>query len=124
MKLSVVILGWVTIWNCWNLKACIYLQTRISKMDGMKKNYRSVTEIEEEIKNVDIGNFLDFDDDGKYEFAKCEGFFGPLLGHIEAKFSGKEGVRYGSEALKTCEIWIKRVPKVKRDAGVKKEKER
>ena len=59
---------------------------------------------------MDIGNFLDFDDDGKYEFTRCEGCFGPLLGHIEAKCSGKEGVRYRSEAVKSFEIWIKRVP--------------
>ena len=30
-------------------------------------------DIEEEIKNVDLGNFLDFDDDGKYEFTRCKG---------------------------------------------------
>ena len=104
MRLSRVILSWVTIWNCWNLKVCIHLQTRINKMDRIKKNYRSVMEIMEEIKHVDIGNFLDFDDDGKYEFARCEGWFGPFLGHIEAKCTGKEGVRYGSEAVKIFEI--------------------
>ena len=34
---------------------------------------------------------MDFDDDGKYEFARCEGCFGPLLGHMEAKCREKEG---------------------------------
>ena len=44
----------------------------------MKKNYRSLADIEEEIKNVDIDNFLEFDYGGRYEFARCEGFDGPL----------------------------------------------
>ena len=58
---------------------------------------------------TEIEDFLDFNDKIKYEFARCEGCFGPLLGHIEAKCTGKEGVRYGSEAVKSFEIWIKRV---------------
>ena len=66
----------------------------------MKKNYRVSEEIEEELKNVDLGNFLDFDDDGRYEFTRYEGCDGPLLGHMEVKCLGKEGQRYRSETLK------------------------
>ena len=50
-------------------------------MEGMKKNYRSASDIEEEFKNVDFGKLLDFDDDGRYEFARCEGCDGPLFGY-------------------------------------------
>ena len=35
------------------------------KLEGLKKNYRSVIEIEEELKNVDLENFLEFDLNGK-----------------------------------------------------------
>ena len=87
---SGVILGWVVIWNYWNLKACIHLNIIVNKMDGMKKHYRQVSEIEQEIRHVDFRNFMDFDDDGKYEFAGCEGCFGPLLGHVGAKCTVKE----------------------------------
>ena len=39
------------------------------KMENMKSNYKRESEIEEEMKNVVIENFLDFDVNGKYEFA-------------------------------------------------------
>ena len=54
-------------------------------MKGMKKNYGAVSEIEEELKNVGIENFLDFNANDAFEFAKCEGCDGPLLGHLEVK---------------------------------------
>ena len=73
----------------------------------MKKNYRSASEIEEELKHLDLWNFLDFDDNEKYEFARWECCFDPLLGHMEAKYNGKEGVRYTSEAVKSFGIWLK-----------------
>ena len=43
---------------------------------------------------------MDFDSIGRYEFLRFEGFDGPLLGHLEVKCSGKDGVRYGSEAMR------------------------
>ena len=66
-------------------------------MEGMKKNYRNLTDIEEEIKNVDLKNSLKFDLNRRYEFARFEDCDGPLLGHIKVECSGKEGIRYGSE---------------------------
>ena len=30
------------------------------KIEGIKKNYKKVTEIEEELKSVDLENYLDF----------------------------------------------------------------
>ena len=69
------------------------------KLEDIKKNYRALEEIEAELKNVDLGNFLDFDYEGRYEFAKCEGCDGPLLGHLEVKCLGKQGLRYHSEKL-------------------------
>ena len=55
-------------------------------MENMKKNYRSLEAIEGEFKNVNLENFLDFDLNGRYEFAKCEGCDGPFLGHQLVKF--------------------------------------
>ena len=46
-------------------------------------------------KKIDLSNFLDFDDDSRYDFARCEGCDGSLLGHLEVKCCGKEGFRYG-----------------------------
>ena len=78
-----------------DLKACIHYLIR-RKMEDIKKNYKSVTEIEEELRNVRLENFLDFDSIRRYEFTRCEGCDGLLLGHLEVKCSGKDGVRYGS----------------------------
>ena len=54
----------------------------------MKKNYGAVSEIEVELKNVGIENFLDFNANDEFEFAMCEGCDGPLLGHLEVKCGG------------------------------------
>ena len=67
----------------------------------MKKNYASMDTIVEELKNVEIENFLDFNANDDFEFAKCEGCDGPLLGHLEVKCGEKQGVRYGSEAVRS-----------------------
>ena len=52
------------------------------KMEGMKKNYKSCSEIEKEMKNVVFENFLEIDFNGTYEFSSCEDCNSPLLGHI------------------------------------------
>ena len=72
-------------------------------MEEMKKKERTVTQIEEEPRNVDLSKFLGFDDIARYE-----GCFGPLLGNLEV-LCKREGVRYGSGAVKSFEIWLKRV---------------
>ena len=77
---------------------------RIRDQNGRnKKNYKKAPEIEEELKTVDLGIYLDFDDNRRYEFDKCEGCNGPLLGHIEVKCCGKQGSRYGNKAVKSFE---------------------
>ena len=58
---------------------------------------------------MDLKNFLYFYTNDEYEFAKCEGCYDPLLGHLEVKCSSKEGVRYGNEAVRSFENWFKRV---------------
>ena len=42
------------------------------KMDYMKSNYMKGSEIQEELKNVTIENFLEFDNNGQYDFRRCE----------------------------------------------------
>ena len=54
-------------------------------MDRNKKNYKSDNEIQKELANVNIDNFLDCDYNGKYEFVRCAHCEGPLLGHLEVK---------------------------------------
>ena len=76
----------------------------------MKKNYYPLEDIEAELKKVVLENFLDFNSNDAFEFAKCEGCDGPLLGHLEVKCTVKEEVRYGLEIVKTFKNWLKRIP--------------
>ena len=57
----------------------------MSTMDNIKSNYKKVSEIQEELKNVNIENHLEFNYQGDYVFKKCEYCDGPLLGHITQK---------------------------------------
>lgn len=76
----------------------------------MKKNYASMDDIAEELKNVGIEKFLDFYASDDYEFARCKGCDGPLLDHLEVKCIVKDKVRYGMEIVKTIENWPKNIP--------------
>ena len=51
-------------------------------VENMKNNYLKEVSIQEELKKVKIENYLKFFGDGRYEFYKCSGCFGPQLGHI------------------------------------------
>ena len=50
------------------------------KMESISTNYKKVSEIQEELKNVNIENHLEFNYHGEYVFRKCEYCDGPLLG--------------------------------------------
>ena len=52
------------------------------EMDNMKSNYMKVSNIQEELKNVVIENYLEFENTGKYEFRKCEDCNGPMIGYL------------------------------------------
>ena len=80
-------------------------------------------EMEEELRDVDLSNFLDLDDKGRNDFMRCEGCDGLLVGHLEVKCCGKEEVRYGSEAVRNFENWLKRVNRF-REALEARRKER
>ena len=58
------------------------------------------------MKNVVLENFLDFNFNGKYEFASCEDCNGPLIGQMKAKYSK---FAYGDEYVKKFETYLKRI---------------
>ena len=76
------------------------------KMENMKSNYKRESEIEEEMKNVVIENFLDFDVNGKYEFARCEDCNGLLMGHLKVKCPK---VEYSDKDVNKFEHYLKRI---------------
>ena len=78
-------------------------------MENIKKNYRTLAEMEEKIKIVNTENFLEFIYVGQHELAKCKGYDGPLLGCLEVKCKGKEATRYEREIVRWFESYLKRL---------------
>ena len=72
----------------------------------MKSNYNKESKIEEEMEGVVIENFLDFDDDGRYKFERCEDCKGPMMGHLKVKCPK---VEYSEEDVKRFERYIKNI---------------
>ena len=89
-------------------------------VDNMKSNYLKEVSIQEELKKVKIENYLEFYSDGRYEFYKCSGCFGPQLGHITAKCTK---LKYESDTVKEFEIYLKEIGGFK-EAIWKRETER
>ena len=87
----------------------------------MKKSYKSCSEIEEEMKNVVLENFLDFDHNGRYEFTSCEDCNGLLLGHLKAKCPK---IGYGDEDVKKFDTYLKRIGGFKEASWVRDKKQR
>ena len=94
----------------------------------MKNNYLKEVSIQEELakvniqtelENVKIDNYLEFYSDGRYEFYKCSGCFGPQLGHIAAKCTK---IKYEGDTVKEFEIYLKEIGGFK-EAIWKREKE-
>ena len=75
-------------------------------MDNMKSNYMKVRDIQEELKNVVIENYLEFENTGKYEFRKCEDCNGPMIGHLKPKCPK---VEYSEDDVMKFERYIKNI---------------
>ena len=78
----------------------------MSTMDNIKSNFKKVNEIQEELKNVNIENHLEFNYQGDYVFKKCEYCVGPLLGHVMQKCPKLD---YDEKAVKKFEIYLKTI---------------
>ena len=68
------------------------------------KNYKPDADIRKELGHVKLDIFLDFDNDGNYEFLKCVYCDGPLLGHMEVKCPRLD---YDSVLVKRYEGYLK-----------------
>ena len=81
----------------------------MATINTIKENYNKHDDIAKELDNVKLENFLDFDNNGGYEFAHCGTCGGPLLGHLEAKCSHLDNVRYDGILVKGFEDWLKSI---------------
>ena len=86
----------------------------------MKSNYLKEVSIQEELEKVKIENFLEFYSDGRYEFYKCPGCFGPQLGYIEVKCTK---IAYESDVVRKFKVHLKKIKGFKEGLG-KREKEK
>ena len=50
----------------------------------IKANYKNDDEITTEL-DSNLHNFLEFDNNGKYELRTCEDCNGPMIGHLKVK---------------------------------------
>ena len=75
-------------------------------VDNMMSNYLKEVSIQEELKNVKIENYLKFFSDGRYEFYKCSGCFGPQLGHKTAKGTR---LKYERDTILEFEIYLEEI---------------
>ena len=89
-------------------------------VDNMKSNYLKEVSIQEELKKVKIENYLKFFSDGRYEFYKCSGCFGPQLGHITQKCTR---LKYEKETVQEFEIYLEEIGGFK-EAIWKREKDK
>merc|ERR1711867_355147 len=82
----------------------LHMKKEVEMVENMKHNYLKEVSIQEELKKVKIENYLEFFGDGRYEFYKCSGCFGPQLGHLTQKCTK---LKYKSDTVKVFEIYLK-----------------
>ena len=90
-------------------------------MDSILTNYKRDSDIETELGNVDIENFVEFDYSGNYTFRECEYCTGPLLGHIQAKCSKLE---YDEKIVRRYQTKIKNMQSFRTKIKEREEKHR
>ena len=83
-----------------------HMKKELESMENIKSNYLKEVSIQEELKKVKIENYLEFFGDGRYEFYKCSGCFGPQLGHITQKCIK---LKYEKETVQDFEIYLKEI---------------
>ena len=49
------------------------------------KNYKKDPELENDLKTIEMENYISYYETGQFDFKECEYCTGPLLGHIQAK---------------------------------------
>ena len=63
-------------------------QTKMTQINEMKTNYRSLEDIKDELQRYDMEQFLKFDINGRFGFFHCERCAGPMLGHMATRCRG------------------------------------
>ena len=91
-------------------------------MNEMKKNYKKLEEIALDIKNHGLDEYVKFDNNGRYDFFKCEDCDGPMLGHLQTKCRNRDH-NYDDRTVKSFEGWLERSHEFRRQVADKKQAE-
>ena len=89
-----------------------------SLVADMKRNYKNADEIETDLKNTGIDEYLKHDVQGRFGFYLCEGCAGPMLGHRQEKCRHTES--YDSQTVNSFQNWLERMPEFKKQVNQRK----
>ena len=90
-------------------------QKMATQIEKMKENYMAIEAMTTQIRADGLRDYLEFDNNGKYQFLTCENCDGPMLGHITAKCQHIiEGESYDEKTIGKFENWLKRIPELRR----------
>ena len=89
-----------------------------SPVAEMKRNYKNADEIETDLKNTGLDEYLKHDVQGRFGFYLCEGCAGPMLGHRQEKCRHTE--RYDSQTVNSFQNWLERMPEFRKQVGQRK----
>ena len=75
-------------------------------LDSIRSNYKKESDIQEELKNVNIGNHLEFNYHRNYVFRKCAYCDGPILRYLPTKCPKLD---YDEKVVKKFESYLKNI---------------
>ena len=91
--------------------ADVLIFSTMAQINEIKANYKKINDIRIDIRRTEtsLEEFLKFDNQGRYEFYRCETCAGPILGHLEVKCRGLSGERYDTQTIRSLEDWLERI---------------
>ena len=98
--------------------------SNMTQMTEMKANYKKLDEVVIDIRRTELGEFLKFDNLGRYKFFKCEECAGLILSHLTVKYRGLEGECYDSQTVKSFEEWLEGIAEFRQAVENREKKER
>ena len=65
--------------------ADVLILSNMTQINEMKANYKKLEEVVVDIRRTELGEFLEFDNLGRYKFFKCEECAVAFLSHLAVK---------------------------------------
>ena len=78
-----------------------------NQIDIIKSDYLTIENITAKLRANGLGEFLEFKNNGEYEFLECENCNGPMLGHQTTRCRHTEG--YEENTVARFKKWLKKI---------------